>query len=591
VSSAAPASLTPGSGCLNDLGATPVSNYHIEAVQFEGVEAEKEIPNQDDDVSMRALDAQEPGPAVQVESPSLAAEQTEATNPRGPAATFTRNSTFSVGRLFVSSVIGFVLPSYLTHKLPVKTYAAWVLVLQVSAYVGYLDFGLQAGISKYVAEYDAKKDMAGSSVRASAGMALMLIASVLGTALTLILAWRVPQLFRDMPVSLYHDVRLGIVFVGISLSFGLFCSIFSSIFLGLQRYAAPMILALVNRLLFAVAVVASVTLHQSLAVMGALVAAVNLLTGLMQFEAWRRMAKHVRLSLYGLDWAVVKKMLGYCFTLAIWTAAMLCISGLDVMIVGRYDFGQTAFYSIATLPTSFMISIMTAALAPLVPTASALSVHRTPGQMGALLSRVTRYASIILITSGLPLLVAGYGILRIWVGPTYAVHTIEYMRILVLANILRNVSMPYASMLIATESQRIAIGGAIAEAIVNVACSVYLASHIGAIGVAYGTLLGAFVCIGVNFTLNMHYTYSKFAISRIRLFFSGLVRPAVIMIPSVLLVPYWWSSTAPVFAMPVWLAWGLSTLSLVWFASLNAEERRALVRFAGRRLNPRKSYN
>jgi O-antigen/teichoic acid export membrane protein len=539
---------------------------------------------------MRTIDEREPKP-FQNGPRSIAEIQTGATGSRSSAATFRRNSIFSVGRLFISSIIGFLLPGYLTHKLPVKTYAAWVLILQVSTYVAYLDFGIQAGISKYVAEYEAKNDAAGSSMRASVGLALMLVASLLGASLTLILAWRVPQIFRDMPASLYHDVRISIVFVGISLSFGLLCSIFSSIFLGLQRYAVPMMLVLANRILFAAAIVAAVALHQGLAVMGALAAGVNLLTGFLQFEAWRRMASHVRLSLRHLNLAVVKKMLGYCSTLAIWTGAMLCISGLDVTIVGRYDFGQTAFYSVAALSTNFMISIMSAALAPLVPTASALSIHRTPSQMGALLARVTRYASILLITSGLPLLVAGYWILQIWVGPNYTVNTLSYLRILVLANILRNVTMPYASMLIATENQQIAIGGNIAEAIVNITSSIYLARHVGAIGVAYGTLLGAFVCFGVNFTLNMHYTHATFAISRARLLLEGLIRPSTILIPSLLLVPFWWSSSAPVLRTQTWLAWGASTLCIAWFVSLRPEERNAIVRLACRCFNFHRRYN
>jgi hypothetical protein len=56
---------------------------------------------------------------------------------------------------------------------------------------------------------------------------------------------------------------------------------------------------------------------------------------------------------------------------------MLCVSGLDVTIVGHFDFGQTAFYSIATLPTNFILSIMGAALGPLLPAASALRRARS----------------------------------------------------------------------------------------------------------------------------------------------------------------------------------------------------------------------
>ena len=528
---------------------------------------------------------------IPVESLSIKDSTMKAPEPGSSAKTFTRNSILSVSRLFVTAALAFILSSYLTRRLPIKVYSAWVLILQVSAYVSYLEFGIQSGIAKYVAEYDARNDAVGANMRASAGLALMLIASAIGVVLTLILAWQVPALFHEMPASLYHDVRLGIIYVGVSLSFGLLCSIFSSIFIGLQRFAAPTLLALANRILFTAAIVLAVVFHQGLAVMGMLVAVVNITTGLLQFEAWRRWARKVRLSLRGLDPAVVQKMFIYCSSLAVWTAAMLLISGLDVTIVGRYDFGQTAFYSVATQPTNLIISIMAAALAPLMSAASALNVHRSPLQMGAILSRMMRYATLLLAVFAAPLLVGGYWVLRAWVGPVFATHAVGYLRILILANVLRNVCVPYASMLVATDSQKIAIFGAVAEAAVNVASSIYLARHIGAIGVAYGTLLGSFVGVGVHFVLNMHYTKSKFTVTRLHLLLTGIIRPSMLMLPSLCLVTRWWTSSAPAFDFRVWIIWGLSTLLLAWFVGLNTGERNALFKFANRRLSTRTSYS
>ena len=53
----------------------------------------------------------------------------------------------SLARVIVVSLVALVLPAYLTHHLPVTTYAAWVLILQLAAYVSYLDLGIQTGIS------------------------------------------------------------------------------------------------------------------------------------------------------------------------------------------------------------------------------------------------------------------------------------------------------------------------------------------------------------------------------------------------------------------------------------------------------------
>ena len=514
----------------------------------------------------------------------------EAGKQPGFARRFTRNAAASVGRLLVTALVALVLPAYLTHKLPIKTYSAWVLILQMSAYVTYLDFGVQSGVAKFVAEYDARGDAAGANQRASAGLAIMLATSIVGVLMTLVLAWQVPRFFSEMPIELYRDVRISLVLVGVSISFGLFCSVFSAIFLGLQQYRVPMAIAILNRVLFSAVVCFSVFKQSSLAVMGAAVATVNILTGLLQIVAWRKLARGIRATLFGLHYDVFKKMLAYCSVLAIWSAGMLCVNGLDVTIVGKYDFNQTGFYSIATLPTSFFIAILGAALGPFLPTSSAMSTHRTPRQMGDILTRTTRYSTILVLLTGLPLLVGVYPILRLWVGANYALHTMGYLRVLVLANIVRSLCAPYATMLVATESQRVAIAGATAEAIVNVGSSIFLARHLGAIGVAYGTVLGSFVSVFMHFALSMHYAYPKLSVSRTRLFLNGMLRPAVIAIPSILLFPLWRLSGRAAFNLVIWLLWASTTMLFAWFGALTEEERKRLIRLTKDRMKLATNY-
>jgi O-antigen/teichoic acid export membrane protein len=251
---------------------------------------------------------------------------------------------------------------------------------------------------------------------------------------------------------------------------------------------------------------------------------------------------------------------------------MLCVTGLDVTIVGHYDYIQTAYYSIATLPTNFVLLIVASILNPLMPASSALSTQRSPAEMGDILARITRYGTMILLLTGLPLIVCGFPILRLWVGEAYALHTVQYLRILVLANVIRSLCQPYATMVSATGRQRAATAAAVCEAVVNLGSSIYLASRYGAIGVALGTLLGSFVSIALHFAITMHYTHSTLAISRSRLLVKGLVRPAVITLPSLALIPLWWSSSVAI-GLPLATVWGLSTLLIAWFGSLDREER------------------
>ncbi len=501
----------------------------------------------------------------------------------GFAATVFRNIVASLARVLAVSLVALVLPAFLTHHLPVTTYAAWVLILQLGAYVSYLDLGIQTGVSKFVAEYDARGDNAGASRHASAGLALMLLTGLLGEGLTLILAWQVPRLFSSMPANLYHDVRISVMLVGSSLSFGLVCSVYSAVFQGLQRYWIPMTISIVNRASFAGIVLAVVALHGNLAAMGIAVASVNVVTGVFQVVAWSKKASGVRVSIALVDRRVLKTMASYCSLQSIWTVGMLCVTGLDVTIVGHYDYVQAAYYSIATLPTSFVLLTISSMVSPLMPASSALSTQRSASQMGDLLARITRYTTMMLLLTGLPLVVCGFPILRLWVGPDYALHALKYLRILVLANVIRNLCAPYATMICATGRQGAAIATAVSEAVVNLAASIYLARRFGAIGVALGTVLGSIVSVSLHFAITMHFTHQTVAISRSRLFLEGMLRPAIVAIPSLLLLPFWWSSTRLTLNPQLAIVWGLSTLILAWFGVLDRKERNDLVRAVQKR--------
>lgn len=500
--------------------------------------------------------------------------------PRSLAGRIARNSAANVTRLAITSLVSLLLPAYLTHKLPVEIYGAWVLILQLGAYVGYLDLGVQTAVSKYIAEYEAKGDLAGCGRCASAGLAIMIAACIAGIVLTFSLAFAVPELFRQMPLEMYREVRISIVLVGVSLSLNLIASIYSAIFLGLQRYQVPMVTTAAGRLLYGAAIVSTVYLHCSLPQMAAAVAAANIISGILQVVAWNRFASHIRVSLSSLDRPMLKQMFGYCFVLTIWSACMLVISGVDLTIVGHYDLGQVAYYSIATSPTSFVLMLFGAILSPLLPASSALSAERSPGQMQELLVRATRYGTILLLACGLPLMVAAYPILKLWVGSNYAIHSMQYLRILVLANIIRHLCAPYATMVVATAKQKVATASGVAEAAVNLVASIWLAKHYGAMGVAAGTLIGSVVGISIHFAVSMHFT-RNISTSRLTLFLSGILRPMVMALPTLALLGKWNILGAPDFGLPVWILWASSTLLTAWMVSLKRTDREQLLQLAG----------
>ena len=71
-----------------------------------------------------------------------------------------KNAAANVIRGGAASVVAIALPPFLARLMSADSYGAWSLVLQLSAYVGYLDFGIQTAVGRFVAHANEKGDAA-----------------------------------------------------------------------------------------------------------------------------------------------------------------------------------------------------------------------------------------------------------------------------------------------------------------------------------------------------------------------------------------------------------------------------------------------
>ncbi len=489
-----------------------------------------------------------------------------------------KGSASNLVRVALSMLLAFVLPRLLVHRLSPAEYSAWVLILQIGAYIYLLDLGLQTAVGKLVAEYHAVGDRFASSRTLSSSVSILCASAALGAVTVALVSWQVPRLFRQMPAELIGDVRGGIVLIGMSAVFALPFGAFLAAFTGLQSYGFPTALATGSRILTTAGLAILLLLHGTLIQMVWLMALFNIATAIGQFLGWRRYAKEfVGFSLRLVNYESVYRLFKYGSALSIWTFANLFVSGLDMVIVGHYDFGNTGYYGIASSASNFMLLVVSSLFSPILPAVSSLQSGRTPEQLGDIVIKATRYCVLLLCLIGLPLLVAPYLLLKLWVGQDYAIRSALFLQVLVLGNVIRQLANPYALVLLATGQQHLATVAAVAEALVNLGLSIYLVQRFGAIGVAIGTLVGAFVSVGLHLTVSMKLTRSMISMSRRRFVLTGLLRPLLCVIPSTLLIPIWKESSMFPVGIPMILISFLATATIGWLVGLTNAERNGLM--------------
>jgi O-antigen/teichoic acid export membrane protein len=488
-----------------------------------------------------------------------------------------QGSASNLVRVVLSMLVSMVLPPFLVHRMPAAEYSAWVLILQLSAYVGLLDFGLQAAIGKYVAEYDASGEREASHRLVSTSFTILALAGGVACLAIGAMVWAVPRLFHQMPAALVPEVRIALVAIGLSTAIALPFSTFTATFTGLQEYFFPTIVATISRVGSAALLIVLLLLHCNLVQLALVMAGFNVATAATQFFGWRKFLKgRVNFSFLLFHRRSATQLAKYGSVLSIWSLAMFFVSGLDTVIVGHYQYKDTGFYAVASGAANFMLTVIASVFGPLVPAVSSMQSGSTPSRIGDLCTKIARYCTLLLCLLGLPLVFGAYPLLSLWVGKKYATQSALYLEVLVLGNVVRQLVLPYILIVVATGKQHLATIAAISEACVNIVLSIWLVQRIGAVGVAIGTLVGAFVSVGLHLLVSMPLTQSAIRLRRSRFLMQGVLRPLLIIAPSLLLYPFWRRLNMLPAEPAVLAIWIVVTAAMAWWVVLTVEDRREL---------------
>lgn len=443
-----------------------------------------------------------------------------------------KNAFANVARGGANAIVTIALPPVLTRAMTAESYGAWALILQLSAYVGYFDFGLQSAVGRFVAHCNERGDHNHRDSIVSTSTVALTAAGLLSFLVLAALAFLFPEMLHKMSAGLRSQARIALLLVSGSLALGLPASVLHGIFVGLQRNEIAAYIIGGSRLIGAAALVFTVLQGKGLIIMAVALALVNVASYGVAYFTSQKVAPDIRFERKLIKFSVAKELFDYCYSLTIWSFGMLLVTGLDLVFVAIFQYSAVPYYAVAAGLVTFLVGFQNAIFTAMMPAAAVLHARGDSDSLGRLLIRSSRYGTFLLVFTGLPLMLFAMPILRIWVGQAYATQASRYLFILVLANIIRLFLTPYAVTLIGTGQQRLIILSPLAEGFTNLAGGIVLGYFLGAIGIAYSTLLGAVVGVLINLFYNMPRTTDiKFRI--LDYLKDALLRPITFTIPLV----------------------------------------------------------
>ena len=410
---------------------------------------------------------------------------------KGFRFTTTKNAIANLVRGCATAAVAITLPRFLTRLLDVEHFAAWSLILQISAYASYLDFGLQTAIARFIAHAVELEQKERQAKLVSTALSLLSFAALIAFAVISVVIWQFPRLFDGIPNGLLPEFRHAALLLSLVACLLLPLSTYTGVLIGMNRNEIPALAIGGSRIAGALLAIVVGRYTQSLTVLALCIGAPNLLGGLLQMAAVHGIIAEGKARLEHISKAVGAELLRFCAGLTVWTFGSLLVSGLDVTIVGHYRFSAVGFYSIASVLIVFFAGLTNSALGALLAPVAALHAREEKDRILRIFFAATRMTLLANLSLTAAIFLFGGPMLRRWVGPIYAEGSLPILKILAIAQTFRLMVAPYSVMLISTGEQNKAIPTVICEALVNLVASVFGMIMLGPVGVAWGTLAGA----------------------------------------------------------------------------------------------------
>jgi O-antigen/teichoic acid export membrane protein len=490
-----------------------------------------------------------------------------------------KNAFANVVRGSSSALIALLVPPFLINSLSTEEFSAWILILQLSTYSNYLDFGIQTAVGRFVAYTNELDDREGRDRIINTAFIFLTSSAAFAICIILLGAWQLNNIFPQLPNDLKSDTQISLLFVGISTALGLPTSVFIGTFIGFQRYDIPAIIIGGAKLTTGLLIILAAKQYSNIVPMAVVFATINLMTYFFEYISYLKLNTGTIFSFQLFSRRAGKELFNYCYSLSIWSFAMLLVTGIDTTLVAWLDFKNVVYYGIAANLIVFISGLQNAIFNVLIPSAAVLTAQEKTKELGKLLISTTRYGMLILVLTGLFFIAFGDDFISLWLGPEYVEKLMPIIKILVLANIVRLSAVPYATILVGTGQQRLVVLSPLLEGGMNLVFSIILGNYFGARGIALGTLIGAFFGVGGNIFYNMKITMRVIKFKLSEYLTDGLIKPSLCSTPLFLMMVARHHNNAfeGILKLFFELITILITFFTVWILGLTLEDRKKII--------------
>ena len=436
--------------------------------------------------------------------------------------------------LLVGLVIAFLLAPYMVHKLGDNRYGIWAFSLQLASYLAVLDFGLRIALTRYFTHYHARDEYHHVRDAVSVGLSILAFIGVMSLLITLVLVYFLPHWIK-VPADLRSTARIVFFLIGLQIAVGFPGNLFGAMLAAVSRYDLLNFTLMLNPIMSALLIWLALGHGLGLISVALIALCTNCVNYLMNFYLARRLYGSIRFGMTRQQFqAHIRPLLTFSAF-----AFLLSVSGRLVLwsdnIVVGFILGPAivTFYAIGGNLVDAMQRLLGSSTMVFVPMATSFNARSEEERLRTLLVKGSRFTFLLILPGIIGFLVLGRSFIRLWMGPRYVQLSGAILILLTLSLVFAPLRGTCHQILYGMNRHRFNAYASLIEASINLVLSIILAYKIGAVGVAWGTMLPSLLFSGLVIPL---YTARHVAISWWKLCWESWLIPVVSSIPFALLL-------------------------------------------------------
>ncbi len=438
-----------------------------------------------------------------------------------------RNIMFGGLRYVFVVPIPFVMTPLILHKIGVAGYGTWAVFLAINGLTSLADLGLVGTLSKFVAEYHARRDFLALARLLNSGLGLFLLLDIV-VSVTLWLA--APQLannlFRGNTLPAAELIVLLRWFL-VVIAANILTQLFASVTTGLQRLDLTNVIAAANLLLSAF--LGALLLLKGWGLRGLVYGyiAAGVLTVAAYLVVVKTLLPRIVLNPLRFDTAEARKMFGFSLRLYLTQAAVAVHNQIEKVFLGMLiGVGPVGWYDIASDVALKVRGSIGLILSPVLPAASELDALGDESRMEELYFRTHKYLAFFGVPAVCYVAAVSNRFVELWIGPGMRMIALP-LAVLVIVNFFNLATGPGFLIFAGRGYMKPGVQSATLGIVLNVVFSLGLIYKFGFAGAVAGT--SASLVIASLFFMAVFHRNTGYPLSRILQ--QGYLRPVLCSIP------------------------------------------------------------